>query len=161
GCSPRRASFAGSARSLGSSHLRFLPPGGPLLGYARNCVSHSVGSGLGQVLSPLPSGFSGANDGILSRADNSLLFVVHSCLLGAYPNSSSADAIPILRPESWTSPHHRPLVLWILFSNARSDRSRGACQSTGSAVRSRIDGSSLSGLFTRVEIGQMVMASAG
>ena len=39
--------------------------------------------------------------------------------------------------------------------------SRGTCQSMGSATRSNIDGSSFSGLFTRVEIGHMVIGFDG
>ena len=40
-----------------------------------------------------------------------------------------------------------------------SSDAMGACQSKGSAVRSRIDGSSFSGPFTRVEMGHMAMGS--
>jgi hypothetical protein len=42
-----------------------------------------------------------------------------------------------------------------------ASRSRGACQSSRSGARSSTDGSSFCGLFTRVEIGHMVIGSEG
>jgi hypothetical protein len=70
-------------------------------------------------------------------------------------------AQPVFGARSTETMEARGAVYTELSLYASEVIARGACQSMGSATRSNMDGSSFSGLFTRVEIGHMVMASDG